>query len=107
MDELFVWIERYEQKGIKHHQPVNQKAYELLKNDKDLFSGLELTRRTARSRQRSRLIRQSRRLKTLRDPSGCELDLDIDFPILECRDALEPDRFPHSPLPERPRSEMA
>ncbi|MEC7657887.1 MAG: hypothetical protein VX416_16230 [Pseudomonadota bacterium] len=36
VDELFVWIERYEQKNIKH-TPVNQKAYELLKNDKDLF----------------------------------------------------------------------
>ena len=36
VDELFVWIERFEQNGIKH-TPVNQKAYELLKNDKDLF----------------------------------------------------------------------
>ena len=36
VDELFVWIERFEQIGIKR-TPVNQKAYELLKNDKDLF----------------------------------------------------------------------
>ena len=49
VDELFVWIERYEQKGIKH-TPVNQKAYELLKNDKDLFPRLSAPRGTSRQR---------------------------------------------------------
>lgn len=36
VDELFVWIERFEQKAIEH-TPTNRKAYDLLRNDKDLF----------------------------------------------------------------------
>jgi hypothetical protein len=36
VDELFVWIERFEQAGVEH-TPTNRSAYDLLKNDKDLF----------------------------------------------------------------------
>jgi hypothetical protein len=36
VDELFVWIERFDQATIKH-TPTNRRAYDLLKNDEDLF----------------------------------------------------------------------
>ena len=36
VDELFVWIARFEEKGIEH-TPTNRRAYNLLRNDKDLF----------------------------------------------------------------------
>jgi hypothetical protein len=36
VDELFGWIERIDQATIEH-MPANQSAYDLLKNDEDLF----------------------------------------------------------------------
>jgi len=36
VDELFEWIERFDQSAIEH-SPINRTAYDLLKNDKDLF----------------------------------------------------------------------
>ena len=36
VDELFVWIERFDQEAIKH-TPTNRIAYDFLKNDEDLF----------------------------------------------------------------------
>jgi hypothetical protein len=36
VDELFQWIERFDQAAIEH-TPTNRSAYDLLKNDEDLF----------------------------------------------------------------------
>jgi len=36
VDELFEWIERFDQSAIEHSSK-NRTAYHLLKNDKDLF----------------------------------------------------------------------
>lgn len=36
VDELFEWIERFDQKAVEH-SPINRTAYDLLKNDEDLF----------------------------------------------------------------------
>ena len=36
VDELFVWIERFDQKAVEH-TPINRTAYDFLKNDEDLF----------------------------------------------------------------------
>ena len=36
VDELFEWIERFDQSAVEH-TAINRTAYDLLKNDKDLF----------------------------------------------------------------------
>lgn len=36
VDELFEWIERFDQSEVEHSD-TNRKAYKLLKSDKDLF----------------------------------------------------------------------
>ena len=36
VDELFVWIERFDQEAVEH-TPINLTAYDFLKNDEDLF----------------------------------------------------------------------